>query len=593
MKKIFTLFLFLLFPAICWSGSTTSEEISKLRAVADSLHGIGKTDSALIIGEKAVRLAEKSGDNVQIVGTYSGQGVYLRSMGRIEDALKSYEKGLEIITSGSFRRNPSSEAIEEIATLYINLAVLNLDMQHKDEAEKNALLSAEWCDKSKDTEFKSTVYGVVGSVLTGCGNLEKALYFQDLAYRNAMESGDKEAAFRASAYNMLISDRLGNKAEANQWRKKCESILPEIESIMAKLVYYQAECSICLNNNDQKGSLIWFNKILELDGIENLPFVKYDVYNNMHLAYASLGNYAEAYNILIKSNELRDSIWEREKAESLRELTVKYETKETQLALAQSEAKRATVLMWLFAAIGVLLIVGVVFMIYVGKQRRRRMQKEIEFANLRADIGRRLTEQYIEGLENERARMAKELHDGVCNDLLAVEMRIKNGQSLEEASRLIETCRDSVRRISHEMMPPEFSYANIDEVIRFLIYKQSEANKGKIEFHYESEFEGCDWLDVPDAVALEIYRIAQEAIGNAVKYSDGTEISVKLVLKSDSIILRVEDNGLFKEKREKGVGLESMKKRANSINGKIDIKFPSDSDKGTEVCLTVRNWKNK
>lgn len=585
MKKIVLTLLSVLFPLMALSGVT--EEIASLREAADSLHGVGKTDSALIVGERAIRLAEKSGDKVQMVGTFAGQGVYLRSLGRIDEALKSYEKGLEIVTSGEFRRDPSGEAIEEVSTLYINLAVLNLDMQHKEEAAKNALLSAEWCEKSTDKEFKSTVFGVVGSVLTGCGDLENALKFQTLAYKNALESGDEEAAFRAAAYNMLVADRLGNKSEATRWREKCEILLPSIDSMMAKLVYYQAECSICLKENDSKGSLLWFNKILELDGIDHLPFVKFDVYNNMHIAYAGIGDYERAYSTLLKSNELRDSLWEQEKAESLRELTVKYETKETQLALAQSEAKRAGVLMWLFAVIGLLLTVAVIFIIYIGRQRRRRMQKEIEFARLREETSRQLTVQYIKGLEGERARIAKELHDGVCNDLLAVQMNMQNGRSTEETAALIDYCRDSVRRISHELMPPEFAYATIDEVVRYLVFKQSEANKENISFRYSSNSLNREWADIPDATSLEIYRIAQEAIGNAVKHSCATEIAVELYLKEDAITLIVSDNGKFKRPGDKGIGMESIRKRANSINGFIEINTTSDG--GTQLILVVKN----
>ncbi|MDE6461018.1 MAG: hypothetical protein K2K52_09370, partial [Paramuribaculum sp.] len=126
-------------------------------------------------------LAIATEDPTQIVGTYAAQGVFLRSLGKIDEALKCYDAALAIITSGKFRKNPDQEAIEEIASLYINLAVLNLDMQHEKAAAKNAELSGEWISKSNDPELNSTILGVVGSVLTGCGNLEKDLYYQSLA----------------------------------------------------------------------------------------------------------------------------------------------------------------------------------------------------------------------------------------------------------------------------------------------------------------------------------------------------------------------------------------------------------------------------
>ncbi|MDE5594874.1 MAG: sensor histidine kinase [Muribaculaceae bacterium] len=586
MKSLLTVVMCAL---CCLPSLAKTDKINQvviLLEAADSLHSIGRTDSAVVVGQRAVTLANECNEPTLIVGANSATGVYLRSLGKIDEALESYGAALEIITSGQFRENPDQDAIEEIASLYINLAVLDLDMQHKDEAAKNALLSAEWIAKSEDPELRSTIYGVVGSVLTGCGDLENALRYQALAYQDALASDNTDSAFRAAAYTMLIADRLGNKADAHVWREKCQSLLPDIEAMMTRLLYYQAECSIALKNDNAKDALVWFNKILELDGIDNLPFIKFDCYNNMHIAYAGLGDFENAYNVVLQSNELRDSIWEEEKAESLRDLTVKYETKETQLALAQSEARRANTLMWLFAAAALLLVGVIAFIVYANRQRRRRLQKEMEFAALRADIGQQLTAQYIEGLENERRRMSRELHDGVCNDLLAIQMNISNGQSIDTTARLIDSCRESVRRISHELMPPEFAYATIDEVIRYYVAKQAEANKEHIALSYTSAAVGRDWASVPDSVALEVYRIVQEAVGNAVRHSGASEIIVRLELSSDGLSLTVNDNGTFVAASRKGLGLDSMRRRANSINGSVSIE--SGNGAGTEVHLTVK-----
>ena len=589
-KGIFTLLVLVMGITLCRGEEKDIAEIAALREAADSLHNVGRTDSAVIVGAEAIRLAENIGDPTQIVGTHAAQGVFLRSLGRVDEALKSYEKALAIVTSGKFRENPDGEAIEEIASLYINLAVLNLDTQHKEQAAKNAVLSGEWISKSKDPELRSTIYGVVGSVLTGSGDLQNARKYQDMAYRDALESGNNEAAFRAAAYTMLISDRLGDKQDAELWRKKCNELFGEVESMMARLVYYQAECSICLKNDDKRGALKWFRNILELKGIDNLPFVKLDAYNNMHIAYAGLGDYREAYNTLLQSNEIRDSLWAAEKTESLRDLTVKYETKETELALAQSEAKRANTLMWLFASLGILLLGVILFVIYAGRQRRRRLQREIEFANLRADIGRQLTAQYVEGLENERRRMSRELHDGVCNDLLAIQMNMKSGQAAERTAELIDTCRESVRRISHELMPPEFAYASIDEVVRFFIGKQHDAHKDKVNLTYESSITDADWSDVPDAVALEVYRIIQEGVGNAIKHSGASRIDVSLKISGSELEAQIRDNGVYRSSGRRGLGLDSMRKRAAAIKGNLTVDtLPQD---GTTVRLEVKNYGN-
>ena len=562
MKPILTfLVIFWLYSIAVAVNPGKIARIDILRETADSLHSVGRTDSAAVVGERAIELAEEMGDLVQIVGTHAAQGVFLRSLGDVNGALASYNRALDIVTSGQFRENPNQEAIEEIASLYINLAVLNLDMQHKDDAVKNAVFSEQWIDKSNDPDLKSVIYGVVGSVLTGCGEFEKALQSQAKAYQNAIEADNAEAAFRASAYTMLIADRLGDNTKAQQWRGKCLEILPSINSTTAKLVYYQAECSICLKKGRQKEAITYFEKILNLDGIDNMPFIQYDCYNNMHIAYSELGDYDRAYATLLKGNELRDSIWEHEKTESLRDLMVKYETKETELALAQSEARRNATLMWLSAAVALLVAVVAIFIVYANRQRRRRLQ------------------QYIDGLETERSRMSRELHDGVCNDLLAIQMTMTNPENIA----LIKSCREAVRRISHELMPPEFEYATIDEAVRYFIGKQQQGGR---TVSYTSEAIGNEWQAVPERIALEVYRIIQEAVGNSLKHSGGDIISVNMSLSGDTLVATVTDNGHYAVDGKRGLGVDSMRRRAEAIGAKIDILM-SETD-GTKVNLAVK-----
>lgn len=555
------------------------DEFARSYVIADSLHSIGRTDSAVMVGAETIALAKGMDNPTMLVAAYSSQGVFLRSLGRVDEALDTYGKALDVINSGVFGDNPDDDAVDEIASLYINLAVLALDMQDKEAAVSSAERSCYWVYESEDIDLKSTIYSVAGSVFNGCGMLEKAMKCQEHAYEYALKGGNPETAFRTSAYTMLIADRLNDEPKVRAWREQCRKLLPEIESTMALLQYYQAECSISLHGGRHSEAIGYFNKILSLDGIDNLPFVKYDCYNNMHTVYSALGDYDNAYNILLKSNELRDSIWAKEKEESLNNFMVKYKTVETELALAKSEASRSSIFAWLLAVIALLLLVTTLFVVFAGRQRRRRMLQDINFARLKADIAR----QYVEGLESERKRMAAELHDGVCNDLLSIRMNIDNGAPLDDTAHLIDNCRESLRRMSHELMPPEFAFATLNEVIRFYVGKQAEAHSG-VEIAYTPI--DCEVIDaIPDSTALVIYRIVQEAVSNALQHSGATKIHVVLHC-SDGIRLTVTDNGDYgKNGSHRGMGLDSMRRRANSIGGTLAVEQAPNG--GTEVVLIV------
>lgn len=103
MKSVIISLLLSLTSLISFASADDIAGIARLREAADSLHSIGRTDSAAVVGEEAIRRAVKSGDPVHIVGTNAAQGVFLRSLGRIDEALQKYETALAIITSGKFR----------------------------------------------------------------------------------------------------------------------------------------------------------------------------------------------------------------------------------------------------------------------------------------------------------------------------------------------------------------------------------------------------------------------------------------------------------------------------------------------------------
>lgn len=133
---------------------------------------------------------------------------------------------------------------------------------------------------------------------------------------------------------------------------------------------------------------------------------------------------------------------------------------------------------------------------------------------------------------------------------------------------LIATCRESLRRISHELMPPEFTYASLDEVIRYFVYKLIDAQSNNIEIIYKADNIGDrSWDSVPDEISIEIYRIVQEALGNSIKYSNSSLINVHLIIDNNNLEVLINDNGHFQSTGKKGVGLDSIRRRVDSIKG--------------------------
>lgn len=88
-------------------------------------------------------------------------------------------------------------------------------------------------------------------------------------------------------------------------------------------------------------------------------------------------------------------------------------------------------------------------MLWVRQQRRIKQLNEAK--------------RYIDGVETERKRLAQELHDGVCNDLLVAEMKLSVSESVDDAVQQLHHVRNDIRQISHELMPPKMQFSTIDQ----------------------------------------------------------------------------------------------------------------------------------
>ena len=232
---------------------------------------------------------------------------------------------------------------------------------------------------------------------------------------------------------------------------------------------------------------------------------------------------------------------------------------------------------WVIFTASVLLIVILVFIAYATRQRyiRRRTQQEAEQEQNR---------RYLEGMESERTRLAKELHDGVSNQLLAIEMKLNDNHDpnpdqddnadenakWEQARRMLTESREQVRRVSHELMPPEFSFAHLGEVIENFMDEMDGTNG--IAMHFDSGAKEECYKSIPEADALEIYRIIQEAVTNAVKHSGASDIYVLIKDEEEQMEIRITDNGTTPQKAVTGgIGHRTMMQRAETIGAELSI----------------------
>lgn len=199
---------------------------------------------------------------------------------------------------------------------------------------------------------------------------------------------------------------------------------------------------------------------------------------------------------------------------------------------------------------------------------------------------------FIDGQENERKRLSRELHDGLGQSLIAIKMRLESidledhkKQSVIDITKgLVDSAIDDVRRMSNNLMPSVLVEFGIIQAISNLVKQASSSTSIHITFDH-----GGVPKDLDQKVQLYVFRIVQEAINNAVKHSEASQIEVMLLRDGKSLVIIIEDDGLgFSDDHEtklKGNGLYNISERVQALNGSID--FTSIKNKGLTIRVKI------
>jgi PAS domain S-box-containing protein len=196
----------------------------------------------------------------------------------------------------------------------------------------------------------------------------------------------------------------------------------------------------------------------------------------------------------------------------------------------------------------------------------------------------------IEGQERERSRIAKDLHDGLGQMLNAIKMNanaiVKDASSALDLYKLIDEAIQESKRISENLLPSKLQDFDLPTCLKSLCTQiANSAPATKISFEYIG-----DNLTIGALQKINLYRITQEALTNAIKHAQASSIYVQLIEEDDQIRLTIEDDGngiSFQNQLEfyKQNGLVNMRDRAEMMGGKFAIE--SDANRGTLLIIEV------
>jgi two-component system NarL family sensor kinase len=298
------------------------------------------------------------------------------------------------------------------------------------------------------------------------------------------------------------------------------------------------------------------------------------------LAYA-LYDYYRGKGDYKKSNEyggflIRDAhLQAAEKVKSqLFELETRYETEKKEKTILKQEQKieqkNKTIIYLILASI---LIVLVFLLLIIWTKNKVILKEKLLTQNF--------TAQLLEKTENERKRIASDLHDSVSNELVNLRHVIENSDS--NLKMKIDSILEEVRNISRNISPTMFDKVGL----KLSVEQLTERIQQQHDFFLSSEITYKGGLS--SAKELQLYRIIQEAITNTLKHADAVAGKITIEETDKNIMLEIKDNGKgfdVDKMMEKGnsFGLLNIRERVKYLNGTVDFK--SDSS-GTIINIVV------
>ena len=585
---------------------TLSKKIENDRCILSSMHDIGvcyielnKLDSAIITFELAIPFAKKLNDTVRIARILANIGnVYLHK----KDRLKGIDYYLQCI-----RLWETASDQKWLPIVYANINGLLNEQQEYYKALEYGNRGLALASKLGDENSIINALVNLSETYNFLNKLEEQYKLLERALPLAKAKGSIEqlAAVYENLGDYYYQKKQYQESLLNYQQNHDYVLQMGNKYALSGSFSLLAQVNNKLNQNDKA-----LEYIFQAEKIAEEVGARADL-KRIYLTRArleqQLGNNKQAAEYFSRTLTLTDSLFKVETSEKIADVEAKYQNEKKQLEILQLEKnkkiqtlsirQKSTLNYFLFASVITLLIVG--FLIYRNLFHRQRLAKqqddlqEQRIRELEKDKQLVAVDSMLKGQEEERSRLAKDLHDGLGGLLSGVKFSLRNMKDnliitpenmtvFERSLDMIDTSIKELRRVAHNMMPEMLTKFGLDEALKE--YCNSINTTKLLNVKYQSL--GMD-SRLDKSTEIIIYRIVQELLNNTIKHASATEALVQLIKQDNRLNVVVEDNGKGFDtaslENSKGAGWVNIRSRVNYLKGRVDVH--SDQDKGTLVNI--------
>lgn len=590
-------------------------------------------DSALHYYEKARQLAK----DLQF---FRGEAAYsshvlpiLNNRGKFREALSIAKDALEIYKIHGNTR--------DLAIAYLNLGNEWHYLSDFNTAAENYLEARKYAEKIQDINLMRKSSNNLSGVFLSMSQFDKGRQYalEGLMYARMLK---KDAAIASSLYNLATAATyLKQYDTAHVLFNEIEIIAAKLQDDASFLDAWLGKAGAYSGQNNMPQALYYYDKAARFSQEKQAPEYEMYVYmgladlylkNNMFsqamevtdkgiaiarqletqfelkdllLKYSEAeektGNYKMALHYFKEATALNDSITgeKHQVAVANNEARYEFEKKQAEILALQAQSEidgymiRQHRIINVALAAGTILLLLITLLIYRNFRHKQKLQKQ-RITELETEKKLAATQAIMKGEEQERSRLAKDLHDGLGGMLSGVKytlhnvkenlvMTEDNMKAFEHSLQMLDSSITEMRRVAHNMMPESLLKFGLDTSLRDFCHQV--AVSGILKISYQSI--GVENRAFEQSLAITIYRVVQELLNNIIKHASAQNAIVQLAAEGNQLTLTVEDDGKGFDttdlKTFKGIGWKNILSRLDYHNGRLDVR--SSPGKGTSVYI--------
>ena len=536
----------------------------------------GKNDSSLFFFNKALAYLKVNPDKKKEVEILNNVANIFRATAKYDTAMVIYTDLLKYYESVNDN--------EKQGKLLGNIGSLYYTAGNQEKAKEYTLNALEIQRKTKDKRGTAVSLVNLSVFALNKGDFIEGIKYGDeaLVLLKDIDKNYYAAALIRVGYCYYMT---GNKDKAIEYTHTAIDIYKENKNVRGMMEAYRQEGDYLIEAKRYSDAMKLGKEALQVADTSNRL--------DMRLLYDMLKRSAIWLNLpeeaLFYSQEqirMKEADLNQEWAGKIAETDAKYNTEKKELEISVLKAEKKTNKILILSLLAIL-VAGVCAAYFIYKnQKQRQLLASQRIKELEQEKQITATQSLLEGETTERARLSRDLHDGLGGMLSVAKLKMtsmkgnmtipeENVASFNSAIDLLDTSIKELRRVAHNLMPESLMKYGLNAALSDFCLSTE-----KVKYHFFGSDRRPD-----EKTEIAAYRIVNEVVNNALRYSEADNINVQLLIDESRLHVTVEDDGKGFDpaivEGEGGNGLRNIRSRVTSLNGKLEIS--SAPGKGTEV----------